>query len=177
MNFNSLSIHGSDGIRLPNGYRLTGINDRVLGSAYATAGPAVQTITSLTPVAITGLSITYTPISSTSTILIFSNICHTCTNYVSFGVFKDGVTTVSTTGQTNNNEANMQVTYYIGNDATLLHSSHVMHYETSGSTVARTYTIRTTGSTGAGVATTLYINNRNTTDMATFSQMVLMEVL
>lgn len=176
MRFKGLSVYGSDGIRLRSGYRLTGINDSVLGSAYAVSGPAVQTITSLTPVAITGLSITYTPVSSTSTILIFSNISHTCTNYVSFGVFKDGVATVNTTGQTNNNEPNMQITYYIGNDATLLHSSHVMHYETSGSTVARTYTIRATGTTGAGVATTLYINNRNTTDMASFSQMVLMEI-
>lgn len=177
MNFNSLSIQGSDGIRLPSGYRLTGINDRVLNAVYATTTAATQTITSLTPVIITGLSIAYTPVSATSTILIFANISHACTNYISFGVFKDGVTTLSTTGQTNNNEANMQITYYIGNDATLLHSSHIMHYETSGSTTARTYDIRTTASNGAGVATTMYINNRNTTDMASFSQMMLMEIL
>lgn len=176
MNFNSLSIYGSDGIRLPSGYRLTGIPDRVLNAAYASSGPAVQTITSLTPVTITGLSIAYTPLSSTSTILIYASISHSCTNYIGFGVFRDGATTVSTTGQTNNNEANMQVTYFIGNDATLLHNSHVMHYETSGSTTARTYDIRATGTTGAGVATTLYINNRNTTDMASFSQMVLLEI-
>ena len=171
MTTSRLSINGTSGIALPQNYNLNIYQDRVVNIATVISGPATQTITSATPVTITGLSVSYTPAGVNTTIFIFANISHTLSNFVSFGIFKDGVATVSTAGQTNSNEPNMQATYYLGNNAGLIVNSHIMHYETSGSTATRTYDVRTT----AGV-TTLYINNRSSLDMACFSHMVIMEI-
>jgi hypothetical protein len=171
MTVSRLTINGTSGIALPQEYNLNIYQDRIVNIATLISGPAAQTITSATPVTITGLSVNYTPAGSNTTIFIFANISHSLSNVVSFGIFKDGVATVSTTGQTNINEPNMQATYFLGNNAGLMVNSHIMHYENSGSTATRTYDVRTT----AG-ATALYINNRSSFDMACFSHMVVMEI-
>ena len=103
---------------------------------------------------------------------ISTNACHVA----SFGVFKNGAATVSTSGQTNNNEPNMQITSYIGTSTTdYILSLPIMHSETSGSTTARTYAIY--GTSGwSGSTYSLQINNRNSNDMASFSYMTIMEV-
>lgn len=170
MTVNRLTINGTSGIALPPTYDLPQYQDRIVNFATAISGPAPQTIAAATVVAITGLSITYTPAGANTTIFIFANISHSLSNVVNFGVYKDGVATVSTAGFTTY-IPNMQTTYYLGNNAGLIVNSHLMHYETAGSTVPRTYDIRA-GATGAA----LYINNRSSLDMACFSYMVIMEV-
>jgi hypothetical protein len=175
MTVSRLSISGTDGILLPGNFDLSLYQDRVVNFATAISGPASQTISSTTPVTITGLSVNYTPAGANTTIFIFANISHTLSNVVSFGIFKDGVATVSTAGASNLNEPNMQATYYLGNNAGLIVNSHLMHYETAGSTVPRTYDIRATAAYN-GTITALYINNRSTPDMACFSHMVIMEI-
>ena len=175
MTVNRLSISGTGGIALPPDYNLSLYQDRVVNIATAISGPAPQTISSITPVTITGLSVTYTPLGTNTTIFIFANICHSLSNYVSFGVYKDGVATVSTAGFSNLNEPNMQATYFLGNNAGLMTNSHLMHYENSTNINPRTYDIRTTAAYN-GTITALYINNRSTSDMASFSHMIIMEI-
>ena len=138
---------------------------------------ADQTIASATPTTITGLSINFTPKFANSKIIIIASIVNSATHVYSFGVFKDGATTVSTTGRTNSNEANMQVTGYIGwTNAGQLLSTPVMHTEISGSTTMRTYDIRGTAAWGGTPIYTLHINNRAGFDMASFSHMIIYEV-
>ena len=142
----------------------------------ATSGPARQIISSTSPVAVTGLSISFTPKYSNSKIVIMGQISTNACHVASFGIFKDGAATVSTSGQTNNNEPNMQITSYIGTSTTdYILSLPIMHSETSGSTTARTYAIY--GTSGwSGSTYSLQINNRNSNDMASFSYMTIMEV-
>lgn len=175
MTVSRLSISGTDGLFLPTDYNLKLYQDRIVNIATAVSGPALQTISSATPVTITGLSVNYTPAGANTTIFIFANICHSVSNVISFGVFKDGVATVSTTGFSNLNEPNMQATYYLGNNVGLIQNTHFMHYETAGSTVPRIYDIRATAAYNGSI-TALYINNRSSNDMACFSHMVIMEI-
>lgn len=171
-----ISLNGSSGITLNNGFILGSGQGNVLQVKRAYAGPTIQTIASLTPVLITGLSLTITPISALSTMIITANVVASNGFVISFGIFKDGVATVSTAGQTNSNEPNMQATSYIRNDNGYLTSTMVMHYETSGSTTPRTYAVY--GTSGwAGVVYTFYVNNRGSNDMACFSTIDVMEVL
>ena len=148
----------------------------VIQMASATAGPAIQTFTSTTPVVITGLDVDFTPRRSDSKIIInvtlISNITHVC----SFGVFQDGSATVSTSGQTNSNEANMNITTYQGNaDTNHLFAVSFNVVLNAGSTSVRTYDVRGTSGWG-GTGYSLTVQNRLGNDMASFSTMVIYEV-
>jgi hypothetical protein len=171
-----ISLNGSSGIAFNNGFVLGSGQSNILQVKRAYAGPVRQTIASLTPVLITGLSLNITPISALSTMIITANVTASNGFVISFGIFKDGVATVSTAGQTNTNEPNMQATSYIRNDNNYFTSTMVMHYETSANTNARTYAVY--GTSGwSGVVYTFYVNDRNPADMACFSTIDVMEVL
>jgi hypothetical protein len=149
----------------------------ILQVQTAVSGPASQTISSTSPVAVTGLSISFTPLYSNSLIIIDGILTGNFTHVFSWGVFKDGVATVSTSGYGNNNEANMQFTTYsesAGADARMF-AAPLMHRETAGSTSARTYQVYCTSGWGGSVYTS-YINNRSSQDMASFSYLRIMEV-
>lgn len=148
----------------------------IIQMKFAKSGPARQDISSGTPVLITGLSVSITPKSASSILYIHAQLTTNAAHVSSFGVFKDGSKTVSTTGYTNSNEDGMQTTIYTGSDTTdYLYSIPVIHYETAGSTTARTYAIYGTASWSGGNRT-LMINNRNGNDMASFSHMTVMEI-
>lgn len=171
-----ININGSYGISLNNGVVLGSNQSNVLQIKRVSAGPTRQTIASLTPVLLTGLQITITPISALSTMIITANIAKSDGFVISFGIFKNGVATVSTTGQTNTNEPNMQVTNYTKDNNNYFAQSVAMHYEPSVDTAARTYGVY--GTSGwAGVVYTFYVNDRVTSDMACFSTLDVMEVL
>lgn len=153
----------------------------------AVSGPARQQIVSTVaggPIAVSGLKIVnFTPKFATSKILI------TCTvsadvgdgTVASFGIYRDSgtgpVPTVSTVGQTNFNYANMQVTVVVTNN--WLSSIPVNHVEMAANTNPRTYEVyagdRWSGA-AAGAVKTMYINNRGTGDMASFSYMTIYEI-
>jgi len=139
------------------------------------SGPARQTISSTSPVAISGLSITFTPKFATSKIIIVSHVSHSVGFVMSFGYYKGSSKVVSTSGYTNSNEANMNTTWYMGNNNGLIVNTPVIHEEDAISTSARTYTLRAT-SGWAGTTYTMYINNRSSNDMASFSYMTVYEV-
>jgi hypothetical protein len=149
----------------------------VIQMASATAGPAIQTFTSSTPVVITGLDVDFTPRRSDSKIIINVSISSNLTYVCSFGVYQDGSAVVSTSGQNNTNEANTSVTTYNGDSLT--NRMYALSFNViidAGSTSVRTYDVRaTSGWSGTGYS--LSINNRSTyNDMAGFSTMVIYEV-
>ena len=148
----------------------------VIQMASATSGPGHQTINSTSPVVITGLDADFTPRRSDSKIIINVCIASNLVYVTSFGVYQDGSAVVSTSGQTNSNEPNMSVTTYKGSSSTgLMHSCSFNVILNAGSTNLRTYDVR--GTSGwAGTAYDLTINDRGTTDMASFSTMIIYEV-
>lgn len=141
----------------------------------AEAGPARQTISSQTPVAITDLSINFTPRNSTSKIMIqvYLNASHT---YVaSYGIFEDGSPTYSTSGYTNTNESNMDYTYYGGSSSTDHFQGNTFHTVLdASSTTTRTYQVY--GTSGWDASYALYINNRESNNMASVSRMIIYEI-
>ena len=148
----------------------------VIQMASASSGPAKQTFTSTTPVVITGLSVDFTPRRSDSKIIITSSLCSNITYVCSFGIFQDGSATVSTSGQTNSNEANMNITTYQGNaDTNHLFAVSFNVVLNAGSTSVRTYDVRGTSGWG-GTGYSLTVQNRLGNDMASFSTMVIYEV-
>lgn len=173
---NVLSAKGGQGtIVIPTGNRLYAPG-HVVQMVTVSSGPVSQTISSLTPVAVDGLSINFTPVFANSRILVQAQIATNMVHVSSFGVFKDGEPTVSTTGFTNGNEANMQVTTYIGSTTNAeMWCLPIMWSDLAGSTNTRTYQIYATAGF-AGTLYTLVINNRVGSDMSSFSNMTIMEI-
>lgn len=148
----------------------------VLQVASTSSGPTRQTISSTVAVAIDGLSILFTPRFDTSRIVVQAQISTTATYVASFAVFRNGVNTTSTAGFTNSEEANMNFTTYTGpNSADVLYCFPMLWSELAVTTAARTYQIYGS-SAWAGTATTMYINNRASNDMASFSHMIVTEI-
>ena len=158
----------------PNGSPL-GVG-QLIQTAFARTGPTRQTINSLVPVAVTDLSIVFTPLSPSSTIFITGYICHSDTYVHSFSIYKDGNPTVSTTGFTNNSAPNSQATQNVILDTVpqYMITTRVTAYDVAGTTAPRTYAVYGV-SEWSGVAYTLYINDRNSSDMASFSYMQIFE--
>lgn len=142
----------------------------------AEAGPARQTISSLTPVAITGLSINFTPRNSTSKIVIQAYVNASHTHVASYGIFEDGSVTYNTSGYTNTNEGNMDFTHYIGSSSADYMVGTTFHTVLdASSTTTRTYQVYGT-SAWNGTLYNLYINNRASNDMASASRMIIYEI-
>jgi hypothetical protein len=148
----------------------------ILQVQTAFSGPARQTISSTIPVLIDGLNISISPYKADSIILIQTLITGSLTHVNSIGILKNLANTVSTIGQTNSNEPNMQVTTYFGDAVnTSMRNSFLTWSEVAGSTLQRTYSCYTT-SGWSGTTYTTHINNRNENNTAAFSYMIAMEI-
>jgi hypothetical protein len=157
----------------PGGFKVPGT---IVQVKTAQTTSVRQTISSASPVEITGLSISFTPFFNDSRIIIMANISGSQTYVNSYGIFRNGAVTVSTSGQTNSNEPNMHVTQFTGSTTSeYIYQVPVVHSEISGSTTARTYAIYGT-SAWSGTVYPLYINNRGSNEMASFSHMTIFEV-
>lgn len=175
---------GTGNIVVPTGNKIVGTDvgsvyapGSVVQVKYASSGPVRQTISSGTPVTITGLSVAFTPLYSTSLIVINAQISSNLVHVSSFGVFQDGAAVVSTSGQSNSNEPNMNVTTYIGSAvASEMWCIPIIWGGSAGSTTPRTYDIRGTANWAGGTVYALTINNRSDNDMASFSAMTVMEI-
>lgn len=161
-------------ITLPDGNSLN--TGRLIQSAFTVSGPARQTINSATPVAITGLSINFTPISPTSLIVINAYVLNSATYVNSFSIYKDGLQTVENRTVTNTGTPDMHVTQFNTGDTTgiYLHTVRVSHYETSYSTDPRVYQVYGI-SRWSGTSYNLFINNLSGNTMAGFSYMYIFE--
>jgi hypothetical protein len=191
----ALTINNAGVTTVPTGSRIRGIDvgsivapGMVVQVATAVAGPTRQTINTSTATAITGLSKEFTPKYANSLIIIQANISTSAFYVSSFGIYKDGAPTVSTAGFTNLNEPNMQVTIY-KQAASNIHVDDlsivpVFHTESAGSTTTRTYTVVATSAWNLTNNTppatpngnTLYINDRGSSNMASFSHMFIYEI-
>ena len=144
----------------------------------AVAGPNRQLINSQTPQPISGLAINFTPAVATSRILIQAFVASTATYVSSFGIFRNGAPTVSTSGYTNQTYPNMQVTEYHAPEGANTYNMHVIpvtHTEIAGTTATRTYQVY--GLSKWYTSTfNLWINNRDYNDMASFSHMIIYEI-
>lgn len=149
---------------------------QLIQSAFARVGPTRQTINSLVPLAITGLSISFTPLSPTSTILIAGYVCHSDTYVNNFTVYKGSASMVSTTGFNNLGAPDSLITQIRTADTVgaYLMTTRVTAYDIAGTTAARTYAIYA-NSEWNGTAYPLYVNDRNTSNMASFSYMHIFE--
>ena len=166
---------GSNIITVPTGHTLYAPG-HIVQVQTAVIGPARISISSTSPTAVTGLSVSITPKNANSRMVVYAAVHGSSTYVNSYAIFKDGIATVSTSGQTNNNEANMQITTYKNSSSNdLLWVEPLMHTELSGSTAARTYQVYVT-SGWSGTTYTTHINNRNSNDMAGFSYMWVMEI-
>jgi len=151
----------------------------VIQMASASSGPARQTITSASPTTITGLSIDFTPRRANSKILISAFVSSSVIHVCGFGVFQDGSATASTTGYTNTHGPNLDITRYEGEPTTqtaLLAQVPIITTLDAGSTTQRTYDIRAHADWANAGPYTLYINDRGSSDMASFSRMFIYEV-
>jgi hypothetical protein len=174
---------GTGNVAVPTGNKIVGVDigsvyapGSVIQVAYASSGPARQIINTTTPTLVTGLSIVFTPRYANSLIVVQAQIMSNLAHVSSFAVYQNGAATVSTAGQTNQNEPNMNVTTYIGGAGLdELWCIPVIWGGSAGNTSSRTYAIY--GTAGwAGTTYALNINNRNSNDMAGFSTMIVMEV-
>ncbi len=139
--------------------------------------PARQTIRSATPVKINGLEITITPTDPNSIIEIEAHIATSATYVSSFGIFRNGQPALSTSGYTNNNEPNMQVTeYHSSSSEGEMHNVPVYYFEKANTTSPITYDIRATSAWSGGLRN-LFINNRSSNDMASVSYMTVREIV
>lgn len=136
-----------------------------------------QTINSASMTEISGLVINFTPKSDDSTIILEAMISTSNTHVCSWGFYKDDTTMRTTTGNNTNVTESLATTYdqSIGSNTGSMHTVFLLDYETNTSTTQREYAVR-------GVATwsstnyNLYINDRASDDMASFSTFTIWEI-
>jgi len=143
---------------------------------FAITSAVRQLISSVTPVIVTGLSITITPKSVNSKFLIMAVVNGSMTWVSSSLIYRNGSPILTHTG--NSNEPGSQATTYLGGtpETVAQMSQHVINYvDTPQLTTAITYDVRCT-SGWSGTVTPLYINGRGTyDDMRTPSTLTIIE--
>jgi len=165
-------IKTSQGIKFPDGSVQTSAA-QVLASYFAITPATRQAIASVNPVAISGLSITVTPKSSSSKFLIMAVINGSLTYVNSTILYRNSSKILTHAG--NNNEPGAMATTYIGSSTTdYMHQQVINYLDTPGTTSAITYTVRTT-SGWAGSTYTTYVNDRASNDMRTPSTLTILE--
>lgn len=143
----------------------------------AKCGPLRQAINSSIPTTVHGMAIRFTPFSPRSIIIIEASIITSATYVWNYSVYKDGSPTVSTAQYSNSSTANANCTMYNGeNDPAELWCHSLIWTDRNYSIDPRTYDIRV-HSRWSGTNRTIYINNRSSNGMASFSHMVISEVL
>ncbi len=165
----------TNNIRFYNGsnWQLFAGTSRILNSYSATTAATRQDITSSTWGAITGLSITLTPVSTASKFILSAYVLHSATYVTSFTFFKGGANLFS---HANTNETGALATQYWGQsaDASFLFPSMFTWLDSPATGSSITYDVRGTSS-WAGGTYTLRINDRST-DMLGRSHFMIYEV-
>ncbi|HLP52405.1 MAG TPA: hypothetical protein VK154_16065 [Chitinophagales bacterium] len=163
---------GTDGLRFPDG-SLQKFASTLVGSYFAMTPTAIQNITSITPVEITGLSITITPKSASSKFLIMAVVNGTLSYVVSTVIYRNGANILS--HGANSNEPGSLATFYEGganND--IMRQQFVNYMDAPNTTAPVTYSIRHT-SGWAGGAVLTQVNSRNSNDMMSPSTLTILE--
>jgi len=146
---------------------------------HASSGYVNQTISSTTPVALTGMSITFTPKFANSRIVIQAAISASWTYVSSIHVFRNG-TTLGTSHSPNNQTGGATSIWTRYNSAIDLGTTSVMTYPVLVSDVPNTsadltYDLRANSGWNTG-SNAFYFNNRSNNDMLSSSHMTVMEI-
>lgn len=177
---------GTGDIAIPSGNRIVSTEGgaivapgMVIQTVYATSGFVNQTITSATPVALTGMTATITPKFANSRILVQAMVTATWTYVSSVHIFRDGVDVITAHGGNNQSGGTTALwTHYgetLGTTGNNIFPFPVVYAETPNSTSPLTYSIRA-NSGWSGGATVFYFNNRASQDMLGCSTMIVMEI-
>jgi hypothetical protein len=136
-----------------------------------------QTIASTTMTAITGLTQTFTPLYSDSKLIHMAVVPNSTTHVVSYGFYKDGAT-LRTVSTTNSNDTESLITKYMKHttETAYINEATLLDFETStGNTTAREYSVRASAG-WSGTSYSLYINDRGSGNMGSFSTYIILEV-
>lgn len=177
------AINSSGAVRIASGSKIVGTEQ---GQIYAPGSviqmQQVQTAATvysfsaadITP--ITGLSITITPKFATSALVLQSMINTSATYVSSYGFLRNSRYLVNSTATNNSNSAGAMATLYHGtNILTDMWNVYLQYIDIAGSTDPITYQVAGCSS-WAGTNFTLYVNDRNTSDMRSISSMIIMEI-
>lgn len=156
------------------------IPTNIIQTVYATSGFVNQTITSATPVALTGMTATITPRLATSKILLQAMVTASWSYVSSIHIYRNGVDVIPNHG--GNNQSGGATAFYTHYQSSQesdrpnqLFPFPVIYQEDANGTSPLTYSLwANSGWSGGSVA--FYFNNRNSLDMLSCSTMLLMEV-
>ena len=148
----------------------------ILQVVYGDMGSDTASITSADNVTIPSCSVTITPTSNTSKILLRAHVVHNDFYVPSFGFSRNGV---NIGGNTNTNSSNVIAMYWqghpSGSDSQWCVSTTYQYLDSPASTSALTYAPTACSSYG-GVNYTIRINDRNLLDMRGLTSIIAMEV-
>jgi hypothetical protein len=145
----------------------------IIQTAFASTSNRVD-IAAQDPVAITGLSISFTPRFANSNIILQAMINSTEFYVTSFAFLRDGSSLTTTSPNLNTNAALMTV-FDADSANTNMRNSHLLWQDSAGSTTARTYAVGGTSS-WSGTINTLTINDRADNVMRSYSTFAIYEV-
>ena len=150
---------------------------KVLQVQHVQCSPTRYTISvnALTP--IPDLLINFTPKSSTSKILLQSNIYSTETHVSTFGFLENinGSDTVVSNVSNTNTSGSISTTYRGTNIVSNIYANPIAYMVNSNGTSTRTFKVGATSS-WANVLYTLYINDRDSNDMRSVSSFTIYEI-
>ena len=150
---------------------------KVLQVQHVQCSPVRYTISvnALTP--IPDLLISFTPKSSTSKILLQSNIYSTETHVTTFGFLENinGSDTIVSNVSNGNTVGSISTTYRGNGITTNIYANPIAYMVDSNGTSTRTFKVGATSS-WANVLYTLYINDRSSNDMRSVSSFTITEI-
>lgn len=147
---------------------------KVLQVKHVVCSPTRYTISSHELVAIPELSISFTPISPTSTLLIRASVHSSETHAASFGFQKNG-TNIGGAGNLNVSSGAIATKYWGTTTNNYMSSTTYEYFYSPGNTATNTYTA-TAAASWSGSLYTLYINDRASNDMRSTSTFTIMEI-
>ena len=166
----------SGGVKFPDGSVQTKAS-QVLNTYFVTTGTTMQTINSTTPVAVTGLSVTLTPASTSSRFIITAIVNGSMTYVASSLVYRNGSSILNHANNSNAAGA-MATTFATDSPSTapsLMRQHHINYVDSPNTTASITYDIRHVSAWG-GTAYTTYVNDRSGGDMRTPSTLMITEL-
>jgi hypothetical protein len=165
-----MSILKTNAIQTVSGKPLLNSSGSIIQIVSSNPGAVAQSITSSVPVALNGLSVTITPTSATSTILIEASISSNEVYVMSFHLYRNGASLIANHGSnTQTGGGTALITKYSTGGASEtsagnMRTASFIYRDSPGSTSPQTYQVYANAGWNGGV-NTLVINNRTDNDM------------
>lgn len=170
-----MSILKTNAIQTVNGKPMLNSTGNIIQVFYGDMGSNTATIASANNAVIPNCSVSITPTSTSSNILLLAHVVHNAFYVSSFGFARNGA---SIGGNTNTNSTNSIAMNYQGQGTTDIGwcvSTTYQYIDSPGTTSTVTYA-PTACSSWAGITYTIRINDRNSLDMRGLTSIVAMEI-